>query len=179
MTLLVGVSMTCTAFVVTSMTSTYRPSRENPRPWTSISPLYMAPSVSALVFRRTAPMGIVPSTVLVLGLITVTVLESWSAVYKRSLPEIGCARGSAGAWVTLGCGGPASRGPAPLAGDPAARQVTAATAATVVAPVQPRRRKAPDRAHTNPLQGAVSIELSRMRSRALNRIAIAIYLLSS
>jgi hypothetical protein len=62
-------------------------------------------------------MGIVPSTVSVFGSITVTVCESWSALYTRSLPEIGCAPGSAGGSVTLACGLPATRVPDPLAGD--------------------------------------------------------------
>src|ERR1700758_5236172 len=143
MTLLVAVFTTCTAFVVTSMTSRYRPLRENPRPWTSNSPLYMGPSVSALVSRRTAPRGIVPSTVFVFGSITVTVLESWSAVYTRSLPEIGCAPGSAGAGVTLGGGVPAPSGPDPLGGGAPARNATAATAVAAAAPLDLSRRKLP------------------------------------
>src|SRR5918996_1570019 len=86
-------------------TSRYRPSRENPRPWTSISPLYIAPRTSASTSMRGLPSAIVPSTVLVFGLITLTVLEDWSAVYTRSFAEIGCAPGNAGACVTCSCGG--------------------------------------------------------------------------
>src|SRR5919106_5953179 len=97
--------MTWTALVVTSTTSRYRPSRENPRPWTSISPLYIAPSTSASTSMRGLPSAIVPSTLLVFGLITLTVLEDWSAVYTRSFAEIGCAPGNAGACVTCSCGG--------------------------------------------------------------------------
>src|SRR5918996_2445344 len=104
-TALVAVSMTWTALVVTSTTLRYRPSRENPRPWTSISPLYIAPSTSASTSMRGLPSAIVPSTLLVFGLITLTVLESWSAVYTRSFAEIGCAPGSAGACVTRSSGG--------------------------------------------------------------------------
>src|SRR5258707_605003 len=129
----------------------------------------MAPSTSALVSMRTAPKGTVPSTVSVFGLITVTVLESWSAVYTRSLPEIGWAPGSAGAWVSLARGVPATCDPGPLAGNPAAGQAVAVTTATAAAPVQLRRRKALNHAHANPRQGAVSVGPSRMRSRARNK----------
>src|ERR671919_2913621 len=97
--------MTWTALVVTSTTSRYRPSRENPRPWTSISPLYIAPRTSASTSIRGLPSAIVPSTLSVFGLITLTVLEDWSAVYTRSFAEIGCAPGKAGARVTPSCGG--------------------------------------------------------------------------
>src|ERR671919_3207407 len=95
--------MTWTALVVTSTTSRYRPSRENPRPWTSIAPLYIAPRTSASTSMRGSPSAIVPSTVLVFGLITLTVLEDWSAVYTRSFAEIGCAPGNAGACITPSC----------------------------------------------------------------------------
>src|SRR6476646_4126101 len=104
-TALVAVSMTCTALVVTSMTLRYWPSRENPRPWTPIGPSYIAPSTSALVSIRGLPSGIVPSTVVVFGSITVTVLESWSALYTRSFAEIGCAPGRAGACMSAATGG--------------------------------------------------------------------------
>src|ERR671919_409288 len=95
---------TC-ALPIPSMTSRYRPSRENPRPWTSICPLYIAPRTSASTSMRGLPSAIVPSTLSVFGLITLTVLEDWSAVYTRSFAEIGCAPGNAGACVTCSCGG--------------------------------------------------------------------------
>src|SRR3981189_215719 len=129
-TLLVAVSMTCAALVVTSMTSRYRPSRENPRPWTSISPLYIAPRTSALVSIRTLPSGIVPSTVPVFGLITLTVLESWSAVYTRSFTEIAWAPGNAGAGVTVGGPVGVACDRDPLAGWATVRHTAIITAAT-------------------------------------------------
>src|SRR5258707_12431904 len=107
----------------------------------------MAPSTSALVSMRTAPKGTVPSTVSVFGLITVTVFESWSAVYTRSLPEIGWAPGRAGAWVSLARGVPASCDPGPLAGNPAAGQAGAVTTAREAAPVKLRWRTAHKHTH--------------------------------
>src|SRR3979411_689974 len=133
-TALVAVSITWTALVVTSTTSRYRPSREKPRPWTSISPSYIAPRISASTSMRGLPNGIVPSTVSVFGSITLTVLESWSAVYTRSFAEVGWGPGRAGACFTAGSGGGVSscdRDPQP--GRVTFSQTAIVTAATTAA----------------------------------------------